>query len=448
MKKNRKYILGIMIIIIQYLIICYLSNELKLGEYSKKVQFFLYVFLYLKEDIYSFKSYLIWDEIKKQLKSYIEYLVIITIFMRSVNLWKYYLIATITLVFSLILTKVIRLIFRKIMKKNVVIVGVGDSAKELEQIILNNRFTMYNFLGFIDVNKNREVIVKRNEIVANIITMKEYIKTNEVDEVIIALPNISNKDLNKVVDQFEGLVKYIKIVPKLHRMYTFAPEIQDYDGVMLISAKNNMISIKRRIIKRVFDIFGALVGMIIFFILYLKYGYKIKKDGGTVLFAHERVGKNLKKFKMYKFRTMYKDSEEKLERLLEEDEKLRDEFYKNFKLKNDPRVTPLGEHLRKTSLDEIPQFINVLKGEMSLVGPRPVVEKEVKMYYGTEMGKKIFQVKPGITGMWQSHGRSDIEDYEERIDLDLYYIRNWSLWLDIIILIKTMKNVIGKKGAY
>ncbi|MGL5056628.1 MAG: sugar transferase, partial [Fusobacteriaceae bacterium] len=116
--------------------------------------------------------------------------------------------------------------------------------------------------------------------------------------------------------------------------------------------------------------------------------------------------------------------------------------------KNDPRITPAGAFLRKTSLDEFPQFLNVLKGEMSLVGPRPVVQKEVEMYYGTEMGQKIFQVKPGITGMWQANGRSDVEDYEERIALDLYYIRNWSLWLDIIILIKTVKNVLGKKGAY
>ncbi|MGL5963637.1 MAG: sugar transferase, partial [Fusobacteriaceae bacterium] len=127
---------------------------------------------------------------------------------------------------------------------------------------------------------------------------------------------------------------------------------------------------------------------------------------------------------------------------------VRKEFYTNFKLKNDPRITSAGAFLRRTSLDEFPQFLNVLKGEMSLVGPRPVVQKEVEMYYGTEIGQKIFQVKPGITGMWQANGRSDVEDYDERIALDLYYIRNWSLWLDIIILIKTVKNVVSKKGAY
>ncbi|WP_427042552.1 sugar transferase [Fusobacterium sp. SB021] len=108
----------------------------------------------------------------------------------------------------------------------------------------------------------------------------------------------------------------------------------------------------------------------------------------------------------------------------------------------------MGHFLRKTSLDEFPQFLNVIKGEMSFVGPRPVVQKELDLYYGAENSKKIFTVKPGITGMWQANGRSDIENYDERIALDLYYIRNWSLWLDIIITIKTIKNVISKKGAY
>ncbi|MDR3258878.1 MAG: sugar transferase, partial [Fusobacteriaceae bacterium] len=138
----------------------------------------------------------------------------------------------------------------------------------------------------------------------------------------------------------------------------------------------------------------------------------------------------------------------KLKELLDSDEVLKKEFYKNFKLKDDPRITEVGKFLRETSLDELPQFINVIKGEMSLVGPRPVVEKEVELYYGKEMSKKIFMIKPGITGMWQVNGRSDVENYDERIALDLYYIRNWTLWLDIVIIFKTMRTVLKRKGAY
>jgi undecaprenyl-phosphate galactose phosphotransferase len=195
------------------------------------------------------------------------------------------------------------------------------------------------------------------------------------------------------------------------------------------------------------DIFLSFAGLFILGILILIFYKKIKKDGGPIFFKHSRIGRDLKEFKIYKFRTMYVDAEERLQEMLK-DEKKREEYYNNFKLKDDPRITPIGKFLRESSLDEFPQFINVLKGEMSLVGPRPIVKKELEMYYGGEIGKKVFQIKPGITGMWQSHGRSDVEDYGERIASDLYYIRNWSLWLDIVLLLQTIKYVLNRKGAY
>lgn len=452
MERHKRYIVGGLMILLQYLMFRWICMSLDITVNMRNVSCFLYVFLYLKEDIYSFKTCLIWEELKKQLKCYGEYTVIISIIVYHTNgiqnLWKYLLLGTIAVIYSFILAKLIRIIFSKYLKKNLIIIGVGETAQDLGRIIEQNKFTMYNFLGYADVDKNNEILVEKKKIVSNKFDLKNFIKNNKVKEVIVALPNISNKDLNLVVDEFEDLVKRVKIVPKLHKMYTFNPEIQDYDGLLLISAKNNIMSLKRRILKRGFDICGALVGMVLLVPLYLKYGLQIKKDGGPILFSHNRIGRDLKPFKMHKFRSMYIDAEERLEKMLAEDEEIRNEFYTNFKLKDDPRITPTGAFLRKTSLDEFPQFINVLMGEMSLVGPRPVVQKEVDMYYGTEMGKKIFQVKPGITGMWQANGRSDVEDYDERIALDLYYIRNWSLWLDIIILIKTVKNVISKKGAY
>ncbi|MGL5312118.1 MAG: sugar transferase [Peptostreptococcaceae bacterium] len=452
MDRHKRYIVGGIMVLLQYIMFRAVANGLDISVNMRNVSFFLYVFLYLKDDIYSFKTCLIWEELKKQLKCYGEYMVIISIIeyhTSGINsLWKYLFLGTVALVFSFLIAKLIRMTFVNYMRKNLVVVGIGETARDLGEIIDKNSFTMYNFLGFVDVNKNNETLVDTEKIVANRDSLKDFIRDNAVKEVIVALPNISNKDLNLVVDEFEDLVKRVKIIPRLHKMYTFNPEIQDYDGLLLISAKNNIMSIKRKIMKRAFDICGALVGMVLLVPLYIKYGLQIKKDGGPALFSHNRIGRDLQPFKMHKFRSMYIDAEERLEKMLAEDEEVRNEFYTNFKLKNDPRITPAGAFLRRTSLDEFPQFLNVLKGEMSLVGPRPVVQKEVDMYYGTEMGKKIFQVKPGITGMWQANGRSDVEDYDERIALDLYYIRNWSLWLDIIILIKTVKNVIGKKGAY
>lgn len=452
MEKYKKYIVGSLIIFLQYIMFRCIANYFKISVGMRNISYFIFIYLYLKEDIYSFKTYLVWDELKKQLKCLSEYLVIIGIVIYSIKgieyIWKYWLIGLIIFIYSLIISKIIRKILYKILKKDVIIIGVGKTAKKLGIIISQNKFTMYNLLGYIDVNMNDLNLIEKNKIIGNKENLKKIIKENKISEVIVALPNISNKDLNVIINEFESLVNRIKIIPKLHKMYTFNPEIQDYDGLLLISAKNNIISLKRRILKRSFDIFGALIGMILLIPLYLKYGLEIRKDGGPILFSHNRIGQNLSSFKMYKFRSMYLNAEERLERMLSQDEELKKEFYTNFKLKSDPRITFVGEFLRRTSLDEFPQFINVLKGEMSLVGPRPVVQKEVDMYYGSEIGQKIFQVKPGITGMWQANGRSDVEDYDERIALDLYYIRNWSLWLDIIILIKTVKNVLQKKGAY
>ena len=166
---------------------------------------------------------------------------------------------------------------------------------------------------------------------------------------------------------------------------------------------------------------------------------------GPVIFKHIRIGKDGKEFPCYKFRSMCIDAKEKLEELLKNDPEVRAEWERDFKLKNDPRITKSGAFLRKTSLDELPQIFNVLKGQMSLVGPRPIIKMEMERY-----GKYIndyLMVKPGITGMWQVSGRSDI-DYNERVLLDSWYVRNWSVWIDIVMLFKTIKVVFFRKGAY
>ena len=166
---------------------------------------------------------------------------------------------------------------------------------------------------------------------------------------------------------------------------------------------------------------------------------------GPIIFRHARIGKNGRKFYCYKFRTMCVDAEVKLKKLLATDPKAQAEWEKDFKLKDDPRITKSGDFLRKTSLDELPQIFNVLKGEMSLVGPRPIVEAEIVRY-----GKYIadyYMVRPGITGIWQTSGRSEVT-YDERVQMDTWYVRNWNVWLDIILLWRTFKVVIDKKGAY
>jgi len=197
--------------------------------------------------------------------------------------------------------------------------------------------------------------------------------------------------------------------------------------------------------KDVMDKTGAALALVLLSPLFLILAWKIKKDGGPAFYGHTRIGKDGKSFKCWKFRSMVMNSQEILKDLLEKDPAAREEFEKNYKLKNDPRITKLGQFLRKTSIDEIPQLFNVLCGEMSLVGPRPVVEAE-RGYYADKM-HYYTSVKPGITGLWQISGRSDT-GYEQRVELDCTYVKNWSLWNDIVIIFQTIHVVLTRKGAY
>ena len=172
----------------------------------------------------------------------------------------------------------------------------------------------------------------------------------------------------------------------------------------------------------------------------------IKLDSpGPVLYTHTRIGFGGKPFKVWKFRTMIKDADRVLREYLEKHPELRAEWERDHKLRHDPRITRVGKWLRKTSLDELPQLWNVLRGEMSLVGPRPIVKEEVKKY--GEKFSLYTKVKPGMTGLWQVSGRNDTS-YEDRVNLDAYYVQNWSVWLDIYILARTVKVVVVGKGAY
>lgn len=219
------------------------------------------------------------------------------------------------------------------------------------------------------------------------------------------------------------------------------------NNIRIINKEKTNKKILYRAIKRMIDIIGAIVG-IIFLIpttIAVCLARKIsKEDKGPLFYEQLRYGKNGKVFRLYKFRSMCIGADEKLKKYLEESEEIRKEFQKTHKLQNDPRITKIGNFLRKTSLDELPQMINILKGEMSFVGPRPVVEKEVEEYGKNK--EKFLSVKPGLTGYWQVNGRSNTT-YEERMEMELYYVDNCSLWLDIKIFFKTFIAVFKKEGA-
>lgn len=197
-----------------------------------------------------------------------------------------------------------------------------------------------------------------------------------------------------------------------------------------------------KFIKRSFDVFVSLVALIFLSPILIVVAILIKVTSkGPVFFKHKRVGRNGEQFMILKFRTMKINAEDLIKEFTPEQKK---EWEQNFKLENDPRITGIGNFLRKTSIDELPQLYNILCGDMSIVGPRPVIEKELE-WYG-ERKSLLLSVRPGLTGYWASHGRSNVE-YPKRCDLELFYVKNCSLWLDIKIILKTFISVLIREGA-
>jgi undecaprenyl-phosphate galactose phosphotransferase len=254
--------------------------------------------------------------------------------------------------------------------------------------------------------------------------------------------------------------KSLELIEKLHRSFfnvsiaTVMPglplvglEVNHFfrREIALLRVKNNLARPFSRLIKRLFDIVVSVIGLFFFFPLFILLSLKIRQDGGKVFFGHKRIGQQGNVFTCYKFRSMVPNAQELLIHLLENDPKARKEWNHNFKLKRDPRITPIGKFLRKTSLDELPQLWNVLIGDMSLIGPRPVVDKELDRY--KENVHYYLEVKPGMSGLWQISGRNDT-NYADRVYLDAWYAKNWSLWYDIIILFKTMMVLLKRNGAY
>ena len=278
-----------------------------------------------------------------------------------------------------------------------------------------------------------------------------YIKSDNEHAKTVFI-NSNNFDQNKLHTVVENEIQKrheVIYIPRLNDYNLTQSQIYELSNTHtnLVVFQNRLKSRYRRYLQEIFNYILAVLSLPVLLPIIGVFAILIKKESsGPVFFAHNRVGMDGRVIPTLKFRSMYSDAGERLEKLLNEDNEIKIEWEKNFKLRNDPRVTKVGAFLRKTSLDELPQIFNVLKGEMNFVGPRPVVQEEIDQYY-KEDAKYYFMVKPGITGLWQVSGRSDT-DYEFRVSIDKWYVANWSLWLDIVILFKTVKVVLFRKGAY
>jgi len=263
---------------------------------------------------------------------------------------------------------------------------------------------------------------------------------------LVALPAANLAKYREVVQRYAKAFPTFITFSDLLGMTGIWARVRDFEGVIGLSTRQKLLMPLNALTKRLLDVLGVCFVGIPALPFCLLMALLIRLDSpGPAFYWHQRLGKNGRALSVLKFRTMVLDADAHLSRWLEEDPSLNEEWNHNHKLKSDPRVTRAGRFLRATSLDELPQLWNVLRGEMSLVGPRPIVKKEVR-HYGSAF-RKVFSVLPGMSGLWQVSGRSDT-DYAKRVELDTYYIQNWSIWLDVFILVKTLWIVLTRKGAF
>ena len=336
----------------------------------------------------------------------------------------------------------------QILKEPVLLMGAGKNAALILNHIKNDIGLNYQFIGYLKDPKGNNEIAKQLPCLGTFRDAASVIQKTGVRKVLVVAPELAQSQMEDIIYELQPLVSSIGFIPDMGTMPLSTMIIESLvDGhVVMFQMLNNLMNRGNRILKFVFDWCLTLVGTICIAPIFAVISIWIYLDSpGPVIFKHRRVGKNGKEFDCYKFRSMCVDANQKLKDLLEKNPKARKEWEKDFKLKEDPRITKSGAFLRKTSLDELPQILNVLKGEMSLVGPRPIIQAEVPRY-----GKYIsdyYMVRPGITGLWQTSGRNDI-DYNERVQMDTWYVRNWNIWFDIVLLWRTFKAVLAGKGAY
>lgn len=334
-------------------------------------------------------------------------------------------------------------------QRTLYIIGYDKNALHAYLLFARNKFMGYRLEAFVDVFNHAKV--QLGHLPASMISEAELlnrIKRDKYCDVIVALNSHELNQKIKFISFLQHNCLSLLILPDISGLSLYGAQVEHFFGndQLVLRLNTNLSKKINKLIKRIFDIVMVLIMLVLISPLMLTIAIMIKKTTKSkVFFMHRRIGKNGEPFKCMKFQTMYPNSKEILQELLSSDPAIKREWEISFKLKNDPRVTPIGKFLRATSLDELPQLFNVLIGNMSLVGPRPIILEEVERYQDSYYYYQL--VLPGITGLWQVSGRSDV-DYVNRVRLDEWYVKNWSIWYDIVILLKTIAVVIKRTGAY
>jgi exopolysaccharide biosynthesis polyprenyl glycosylphosphotransferase len=377
-------------------------------------------------------------------------MVVVTFFYRPLFYSRLLFIYTGVLIVALLgLSRLIKgIVLRKLRQRGIgvvrtLIVGAGEVGRTIMRNIVAQPSLGYQVMGFVDDNPEKgHKDIGRFKGLGSIDNLPRIVQEESIDEVIITLPWMYHRKIISVMTQCEREGVRARLVPDLFQMSLSRMDVDDLGGVPMIGVKEISITGWKSVVKRAIDFTIALVGLIVSSPLMLLIALTIKLDSpGPVLFRQIRVGKGGRHFVLYKFRSMREGAETEQHKLTNLDEA----EGPIFKIRHDPRCTKVGRFLRRTSLDELPQLYNVLRGEMSLVGPRPPIPAEVEHY--EEWHKKRLEVSPGMTGLWQVSGRSELT-FDEMVLLDIYYIENWSAALDTEIFLRTIPKVIFGNGAY
>lgn len=358
-----------------------------------------------------------------------------------------YLYAGILIVLLLTVARaVMRWVMRAMRKRGIgvdraVLVGGGEIGRAIMRSVLAQPDLGYRIEGFVDDDPTKGAI-GNFQVLGGTDQLSSILRERQIDEVIVTLPWHARDKIVQIMEDSEAAGARVKIVPDLFQLSLSQIAVDAVGGIPLIGVKETSFSYGALALKRVMDVLLSGVMFLIVLLPMACIALAIKLTSpGPIIFAQYRVGRGGRLFTAYKFRTMREGADLEKSELLH----LNEATGPLFKIRNDPRITPLGKFLRRTSLDELPQFWNVLNGDMSMVGPRPPLPTEVAQY--KDWHKRRLDVSPGLTGLWQVSGRSELT-FDEMVMLDLYYIENWSPWLDISIMLKTIPALVTTRGAY
>jgi Undecaprenyl-phosphate galactose phosphotransferase WbaP len=342
-----------------------------------------------------------------------------------------------------------RLIAAGLLKRKVVILGANETGLLALKALRGEPNLGYEVIGFLDDSpRQAPFCIEGIKVHGRIDRIERYLGMADIHDVVIALPDLDKAGMNGLITRLQHKAASVLYFPDYSGMAVIGTSLRHFfqTQAFALEIKNNLAEPLNNLTKRVFDyLVGGLLSLL-FLVPLTVISILIRLTSpGPALYRQIRIGRHCKPFLCYKFRTMYRDADKRLQGILDADPKSRQEWEDYRKLQDDPRITPMGRFLRRTSLDELPQILNILRGDMSLVGPRPVTQEEINKYY-RDSAELCFSVLPGITGLWQVSGRSNTS-FGYRVSLDSWYVRNWNLWLDIVILLRTVDVVLKREGA-